>query len=243
MPDKEAFSCFTCNVPVRKDSAAVCARYEELGGKVYCPTHRNELLTDYLCVECGSLVRPEVKKVSEEQYGKVYCPNCQKKGLARSVEKVETALAVVQPIVAPAVTPKDAVSAWTGFLALKQSIKSDADVEMLTIGGKPKEYLKKSFWRKMATFFNLSDRIVTKEIATDDNEQIISAYYEVEVRAPNGRTAIGVGFCEISERQSGRDSFAHPGHDVRGTAHTRAKNRAISDMIAGGEVTFEEMVG
>lgn len=40
----------------------------------------------------------------------------------------------------------------------------------------------------------------------------------------------------------GRRHFSHPG-DIPATAHTRAKNRAISDLIGAGEVSFEEMVG
>ena len=31
-------------------------------------------------------------------------------------------------------------------------------------------------------------------------------------------------------------------HDVYATAHTRAKNRAISDLVGGGEVSAEEML-
>lgn len=240
MTDKEELVCEHegCGEKVRATTATVCGRYAELEGKVYCPTHRNERLSEYLCVECRSLVRPEAKKASEDQFGQVYCLNCQKKGLAVPAVKEETALAVTYPIVSPAITPKAALSAWTDFLELKHNIKSEADVTIIA----GKEYLNKSFWRKMATFFNLSDRIVHKEIIDDSRGQIISAYYEVEVIAPNGRKSVGIGFCEISERQSGRMSFAHPGHDVRATAHTRGKNRAISDLIAGVEVSAEEML-
>ena len=57
-----------------------------------------------------------------------------------------------------------------------------------------------------------------------------------EVRAPNGRINTGVGICDSKER-----NFAHLEHDVYATAHTRAKSRAISDMVAGGVVSAEEM--
>ncbi|HOX41802.1 MAG TPA: hypothetical protein PK263_06495, partial [bacterium] len=62
--------------------------------------------------------------------------------------------------------------------------------------------------------------------------------YEITVKAStqNGRFAFGVGSCSSSER-----NFAHPEHDVRSTGHTRAKNRAISDLIGGGEVAAEEI--
>ncbi|PNX46582.1 MAG: hypothetical protein BV457_07445 [Thermoplasmata archaeon M9B1D] len=44
-----------------------------------------------------------------------------------------------------------------------------------------------------------------------------------------------------SDDCSGKKHFAHPEHDIHATAHTRAKNRAISDLIAGGEVSAEEV--
>jgi hypothetical protein len=62
--------------------------------------------------------------------------------------------------------------------------------------------------------------------------------YEVTVKiiAQNGRFSYGLGSCSSTERK-----FAHPEHDVRSTAHTRAKNRGTSDLVGGGEVTAEEL--
>ena len=57
-----------------------------------------------------------------------------------------------------------------------------------------------------------------------------------KVTAKNGRTSVASGSCASNER-----GFAHLEHDVRSTAHTRAKNRAISDMIGAGEVSAEEV--
>ena len=53
---------------------------------------------------------------------------------------------------------------------------------------------------------------------------------------PNGCFADGWGNCSRGER-----GFAHPNHDIPATAHTRATNRAIADLIGAGEVTAEEM--
>jgi hypothetical protein len=47
-----------------------------------------------------------------------------------------------------------------------------------------------------------------------------------------------VGACASNERR-----FAHLDHDVRATAHTRGKNRAIADLVGGGEVSAEELEG
>jgi len=38
-----------------------------------------------------------------------------------------------------------------------------------------------------------------------------------------------------------KSRWAHEEHDVYALAHTRAKNRAIADLIGGGEVSAEEI--
>ena len=62
------------------------------------------------------------------------------------------------------------------------------------------------------------------------------AEYVVEAKAPNGRSAVGVGIASIHERQ-----FSNPEHDIPATAHTRAKNRAFADLFGLGEVSAEEI--
>lgn len=114
------------------------------------------------------------------------------------------------------------------------------------------KFKKKSAWRKYATAFNITDKVVEKEIIRDEDHHIISARYEVEASAPNGRKAIGVGVCSIYDKLKADDRtepsafelrkrFSHAEHDVVSTAHTRAKSRAISDIIGTGEVSAEEM--
>ena len=134
-------------------------------------------------------------------------------------------------IVRPAVTAKEALAAWREFQQLKNSILSKSDLQ--SIGGK--DFVKKSGWRKFATFYNLTDRIVEEK-----KEQVDGGFqWKIKVIciAPNGRETEGVGICSSTERK-----FAHPEHDVYATAHTRSKNRAISDMIAAGEVSAEELL-
>ena len=115
-------------------------------------------------------------------------------------------------------------------------------------GGKKR----KSAWRKLARAFNISDEPITKEIIRDENHQIISAYFEVKAILPNGRSGFGVGDCSIFDKIKYDDSelpsnfelrkrFTNAEHDVIATAHTRAKSRAISDLIGAGEVSAEEM--
>ena len=113
---------------------------------------------------------------------------------------------------------------------------------------------KKSAWRKLAKAFNISDEKICDRIIRDENHQIISAYFEVKAILPNGRFSIGVGDCSIFDKVSHADvempsnfelrkRFTNAEHDVIATAHTRAKSRAIADLIGAGEVSAEEVEG
>lgn len=120
------------------------------------------------------------------------------------------------------------------------------------INGVPKK--KKSAWRKLATAFNISDDIVEKNIIREEDHQIISAWFVVKATLPNGRYGIGVGDCSIFDKINKKDTempsnfelrkrFNNAEHDVLTTAHTRAKSRAIADLVGGGEVSAEELSG
>jgi len=133
-------------------------------------------------------------------------------------------------IVRPAVTASEALAAWREFQQLKKCILSKSDIQRI----QGKDFIVKSGWRKFATFYNLTDRIVE-----ESKEDIPNGYLwkiKVVCTAPNGRQTEGVGICASTERK-----FSHPEHDIYSTAHTRSKNRAISDMIAAGEVSYEEV--
>jgi hypothetical protein len=129
------------------------------------------------------------------------------------------------------VTPEEAAKQWALFEALKSKLLVDDDYQ--TIAGK--RFIKRSGFRKIAVYFGISDRVL-KEERVDREDGSFSWRIMVEAVAPNGRSCIGVGACDSKER-----SFAHLEHDVYATAHTRAKSRAISDMVAGGIVSAEEV--
>lgn len=137
-----------------------------------------------------------------------------------------------------------AAKAQQNFLDLVEVLLEDNDYQ----GTKKK----KSAWRKLARAFNISDEPITKEIIRDENHQIISAYFEVKAVLPNGRSGFGVGDCSIFDKIKADDveqpsnfelrkRFTNAEHDVIATAHTRAKSRAISDLIGAGEVSAEEL--
>ena len=118
------------------------------------------------------------------------------------------------------------------FQELKTKLLDKEDT--CVIQGKP--YVKRSGWRKFSLAFNLTDEIIQRE------KEIIEGgfvwRFTVKVTAPNGRSVVAVGSCSSTERD-----FAHDEHDIYAIAHTRAKNRGISDLIGSGEVSAEEMGG
>jgi hypothetical protein len=134
-------------------------------------------------------------------------------------------------IVRPAVNAQAALQAWQEFQALKTNILAKSDLQRI----QGKDFIKKSGWRKFATFYNLTDRIVEEtRINCPDGSFIWKV--KAECIAPNGRRTEGVAMCSSAEKSGARIE-----HDTYSTAHTRAKNRAISDMIAAGEVSAEEV--
>lgn len=133
----------------------------------------------------------------------------------------------------PLASPEEARETWLEYEGVRDAVTTDSDYTVI----QGKKTPNKSYFRKIAVFFGLSDSIVEHE-RTDREDESFMHRLVVEATAPNGRASVGVGICDSRERK-----FAHPEHDVYATAHTRAKNRAISDMVAGGAVSAEEMQG
>ena len=168
-------------------------------------------------------------------------------------------------IVSPVITPDKASRIWKQYEDLKKSLLSPSDYQKIQVLEKgfyiSKSFIKKSGWRKIATAFNLNLGIITEKRIEYENlgyrKKIddgvdkngkpkfkkITVYepgfvYEVVARAtaPNGRFMEATGSCSLGERD-----FAHDEHDIRATAETRAKNRAIADLVGGGEVSADEL--
>src|SRR3712207_587460 len=131
-------------------------------------------------------------------------------------------------IIRPVASADEVLGAWRQFQDLKRSLLTLDDYQ--DIQGRAR--IKKSGWRKIAAAFGISDELLRQERrecegATPNNRYFV---WEVTVRAvaPNGRYADAVGSCASNERR-----FAHTDHDVRAIAHTRAKNRAVADLVGG----------
>jgi len=159
----------------------------------------------------------------------------------------QRAIAVVRPLQ----SAEEALADWQGYQRLTHAILDQSDYQKV----QGKDFKKKSAWRKYAKAFNLSDEVVAETIVRRHDEKTCEilhnpeklqaqecscpttyARYRVRCLAPNGRVTEGVGVCSTKEQRG----FSKPEHDIPATAHTRAKNRAISDMIGAGEVSAEE---
>lgn len=101
---------------------------------------------------------------------------------------------------------------------------------------KGRTFKKKSAWRKLARYFNLSVEIV--RIERDDAGGVFLATVTARAVAPWGQRFEEVGACSTAEATGKRVISTA---DAIATASTRASNRAISNLIAMGEVSAEEV--
>lgn len=99
-----------------------------------------------------------------------------------------------------------------------------------------KKFRKKSYWRAVATAFNLDVICVEKNrVELPDGDWGIEVVYRAT--APNGRSIDGDGACMKSEKSGNMATY----HNVRAHAHTRGYNRAVSNCVGFGEVSYDEL--
>lgn len=194
-------------------------------------------------------IKKESKKEDEEvlQDISVESPDAPQRAIVSHTESL---------IIKPMISPLEAKEAWKAYTDLCNAILVPEDFsKIVTFAGAGKgsitKYFKnKSAWRKLATAFNLSIAIEKEErievpvmkytIDKAGNTEFAPGFViniTAKVTAPNGRSMVGAGSCSSNERK-----FVHQDHDVRAMAETRAKSRAISDMIGAGETTAEEVM-
>lgn len=163
-----------------------------------------------------------------------------------------TAPTTIQPL--QTVDVKAAKDFMNNYQELVEALLDKSDYQLIQTANGIKKSKKKSAWRKLATAFNISDDVIEKEIIRDECHRIISARYEVKATLPNGRHGVGTGSASIFDKISKKDTkeptpfelrqrYTNAEHDITSTAHTRAKSRAISDLIGAGEVSAEELSG
>lgn len=139
--------------------------------------------------------------------------------------------------VAPVLTPEEAKRSIQKFADIQKAMLDEDDYQEFEHKGTKRRFPKKSAFRKLALAFNISDEIIEERYEAK-GEDIGVWHFTVKAIAPNGRYATGIGSFSTDERD-----VAHIEHDPRAMAHTRAKNRAISDLIAGGMLSAEEVLG
>lgn len=160
-------------------------------------------------------------------------------------------------IVRPLVRPADMLAAIQEYEALKTAILLPKDVQVIG----DKTHIKKSGWLRIARAFGLTVEPVSCTYVPDPTGGDDWGY-EVVARAiaPNGASMSGDGACWATEKvvkprgwkgaaptdrdiakaaEKTRDMQTR--HNVRAHAFTRATNRAISNLVGGGEVSAEEL--
>lgn len=120
-----------------------------------------------------------------------------------------------------------------------QTLKAKALDKNDTILISGKSYVKRSGWRKIQLAFNISTAIVSVERAGEAEGRLV-VRVKARATAPNGRVAEELGVCDYTEFQRGR--LEGTLHNVESKAATRAINRAISDLVGGGEISAEEVL-
>ena len=148
----------------------------------------------------------------------------------------ESALTVVEtePGEVVEANPRVVVGSFKNYIEIQSAIDGMMPDAIMAISGK--QFRKKSYWRAIATAFNLELELreERREVFENGDWGYLVTY---RATARNGRTCDGDGACFVSEKSGGMATV----HNVRAHAHTRAKNRAIADLVGFGEVSAEEV--
>jgi hypothetical protein len=151
----------------------------------------------------------------------------------------------------PIFTGTEMTQALTAYRDLQRALDQAMPDQIMNLDGKP--FRKKGYWRAIAVAFNLTVEPITerREVigAFDDGRENFGWHVTYRATTPHGRTATGDGSCfaiEKARRRDGADPWAElpkqaSEHNVRSHAHTRAYNRAISNLVGFGEVSAEEV--
>lgn len=135
--------------------------------------------------------------------------------------------------------PQQLVESFQAYQSLLHQLLDDGDWQ----GTGKDRFAKKSAWRKIATAFDLDVDIVTERVDYDEAGTPLRAKVKAVAVAPSGRRMEGDGTCTLSEFTGKRRSDPKLESNMCGTATTRAKNRAISDLVGMGAVSAEEVDG
>ena len=143
----------------------------------------------------------------------------------------------------PILSAGQLADALARYRELQTALDTAMPDQIMVLDGKP--FRKKGYWRAIRLAFNLSVEPTTP-MATrcvlgvlPDGTENYSYTVTYRAMAPNGATCVGDGTCTASEKTKGRMKATE--HNVCSHAHTRAMNRAISNLVGFGEVSAEEV--
>jgi hypothetical protein len=151
-------------------------------------------------------------------------------GISAETDERENALVVVGPQLPTAAGARASIETYLGIQRVFDEKMPDAIMEI-----QGKMFRKKAYWRAIATAFKVDCVIVIVDRIEIDGDWGYDAI--VRATSDDGRTSDGDGSCMASEKSGGSDTV----HNVRSHAVTRAKNRAISDLVGFGEVSADEL--
>jgi len=136
-------------------------------------------------------------------------------------------------MITPGGTIEQAKEQFEQYQELREELATDDDI----VNIKGKEHPTKSFVRKVSRFFNLSCELISDEPVEVDEEIVAWTVIARASHKNTGQFQEADGSCEMSEKTGDGKTI----HNIRAHAVTRAKNRAILDLVGFGEVSAEEI--
>jgi hypothetical protein len=131
---------------------------------------------------------------------------------------------------APLVSVEDASRAFEHYQALISALMKQSDVVLI----QGRQVAKKSGINKLARFFGISVEVIKEKQEMYPGPKggtVFIAKTWAKAIAPNGQFRVAGAACSSSERR-----FNHVYSDVMGTSETRAKKRAIEELIGMGSL-------
>jgi len=136
-------------------------------------------------------------------------------------------------LILPAGTVDQATEAFEAYQQLKHRLAGPEDFQLI----RGKQFPKKSFVRKVQRFFAISCELRRDEPIRDAGGAIIGWIATARaIHLPTGAFQDADGSCSFDEKENRQRTL----HNVRSHAVTRAKNRAILDLVGFGDISAEE---
>lgn len=142
--------------------------------------------------------------------------------------------------VRPQLTVKEAVEAFNEYQSLKKQLRASGDfVSFTDRDGQVIEAPTKSWRTKLTRFFGINVEIIDENMRVlPDGSFVVEA--TARASAGNGLYMVADGSCWSRTKEAFKGDLYH---NTRSHACTRAKNRAVLELVGFGEVSAEELDG